>query len=103
MLFGLSRWFPLSVAAYMLVGATAFLEAPLLAPCVLVVPDAAGPEARLALPDDLDGIAGGIDDAERGDAGRHDELVALKGLYYAMWRQQIGERGWQPKAVALRT
>lgn len=32
---------------------------------------------------------------ERGhvaEAGRHDELVARKGLYYAMWRQQIGER-----------
>ena len=26
------------------------------------------------------------------DLFRHDELVALKGLYYAMWRQQIGER-----------
>src|SRR5437870_42726 len=33
---------------------------------------------------------------ERGkvvESGRHDELVALRGLYYAMWRQQIGERG----------
>jgi ATP-binding cassette subfamily B protein len=32
---------------------------------------------------------------ERGhivEAGRHDELVAEKGLYYAMWRQQVGER-----------
>ena len=32
---------------------------------------------------------------ERGrivETGRHDELVDLKGLYYAMWRQQIGER-----------
>ena len=26
------------------------------------------------------------------ERGRHDELVALKGLYYAMWRQQVGER-----------
>ncbi|MFY9309334.1 MAG: ABC transporter ATP-binding protein [Bacteroidia bacterium] len=26
------------------------------------------------------------------EQGRHDELIAQKGLYYAMWRQQIGER-----------
>jgi ATP-binding cassette subfamily B protein len=26
------------------------------------------------------------------ETGSHDELVAQKGLYYAMWRQQIGER-----------
>ena len=26
------------------------------------------------------------------ESGSHDELVAAKGLYYAMWRQQIGER-----------
>jgi ATP-binding cassette subfamily B protein len=26
------------------------------------------------------------------ELGSHDELVAAKGLYYAMWRQQIGER-----------
>jgi ATP-binding cassette subfamily B protein len=24
--------------------------------------------------------------------GQHAELIAEKGLYYAMWRQQIGER-----------
>ncbi|AFD08884.1 ABC transporter ATP-binding protein [Solitalea canadensis] len=32
---------------------------------------------------------------ERGkivETGNHDELVEQKGLYYAMWRQQIGER-----------
>lgn len=32
---------------------------------------------------------------ERGrvaEQGRHDELLVQKGLYYAMWRQQIGER-----------
>jgi ATP-binding cassette subfamily B protein len=32
---------------------------------------------------------------ERGrivEQGSHDELVSRKGLYYAMWRQQIGER-----------
>jgi ATP-binding cassette subfamily B protein len=32
---------------------------------------------------------------ERGrvvEAGRHEELLSQKGLYYAMWRQQIGER-----------
>ncbi len=32
---------------------------------------------------------------ERGrmvESGRHEELLAEKGLYYAMWRQQVGER-----------
>ncbi len=32
---------------------------------------------------------------ERGriiESGHHDDLIELKGLYYAMWRQQIGER-----------
>jgi len=26
------------------------------------------------------------------EMGNHDDLLAVKGLYYAMWRQQIGER-----------
>lgn len=26
------------------------------------------------------------------EEGRHEELLEMKGLYYAMWRQQIGER-----------
>ncbi len=37
---------------------------------------------------------------ERGkiaETGTHHELVGQKGLYYAMWRQQIGERG-QPRS-----
>jgi ATP-binding cassette subfamily B protein len=37
---------------------------------------------------------------ERGrivESGRHQELVDLKGLYYAMWRQQIGERSSQDR------
>ena len=26
------------------------------------------------------------------EAGKHEELLEQRGLYYAMWRQQIGER-----------
>ena len=26
------------------------------------------------------------------EQGKHEELILQKGLYYAMWRQQIGER-----------
>src|SRR4051812_10166602 len=44
---------------------------------------------------------------ERGrivECGTHDELLVLRGLYYAMWRQQIGERrsdqGQAPPALA---
>src|ERR1700722_1814109 len=45
---------------------------------------------------------------ERGrvvETGRHDELVAQKGLYYAMWRQQIGERriGPDPPPARVQT
>ena len=41
---------------------------------------------------------------ERGrivESGKHAELLEMKGLYYAMWRQQIGERWGPPAAVAL--
>ncbi len=37
---------------------------------------------------------------ERGEiveSGHHQDLLAMKGLYYAMWRQQIGEREHAPK------
>jgi ATP-binding cassette, subfamily B, bacterial len=40
---------------------------------------------------------------ERGrvvEAGTHDELLDQKGLYYAMWRQQIGERRAIPASTA---
>ncbi|MBI1804563.1 MAG: ABC transporter ATP-binding protein [Ignavibacteria bacterium] len=35
------------------------------------------------------------------EAGKHRELLELKGLYYAMWRQQIGEREDGALKVAL--
>ncbi|MGH9383355.1 MAG: ABC transporter ATP-binding protein [Vicinamibacterales bacterium] len=41
---------------------------------------------------------------ERGrivEAGRHHELIEQKGLYYAMWRQQIGERRAAPIGLPL--
>ena len=39
---------------------------------------------------------------ERGrivETGRHDQLVEQKGLYFAMWRQQIGERRSLPASL----
>lgn len=35
------------------------------------------------------------------ETGRHAELLEQKGLYYAMWRQQIGERRVEPEAVGV--
>lgn len=29
------------------------------------------------------------------ESGAHEELLAMKGLYYALWRQQVGERRGQ--------
>jgi ATP-binding cassette, subfamily B, bacterial len=43
---------------------------------------------------------------ERGrivEVGQHEELLELKGLYYAMWRQQVGERRRGPAPAALPT
>jgi ATP-binding cassette, subfamily B, bacterial len=41
---------------------------------------------------------------ERGrvvEVGRHEELLDLKGLYYAMWRQQVGERRELPAGARV--
>jgi len=40
---------------------------------------------------------------ERGrivESGHHTDLLDQKGLYYAMWRQQVGERRWVTGAAA---
>jgi ATP-binding cassette subfamily B protein len=42
---------------------------------------------------------------ERGrvvEEGQHDELLSRKGLYYAMWRQQVGERRTIPAPAAAK-
>ena len=42
---------------------------------------------------------------ERGsitESGSHAQLLEEKGLYYAMWRQQIGEKRTAPVAVPAR-
>ena len=36
------------------------------------------------------------------ETGSHDKLIAEKGLYYAMWRQQIGERKDEPREQAVK-
>lgn len=41
---------------------------------------------------------------ERGEiveSGKHQDLLAEKGLYYAMWRQQIGEKGALTSGVSV--
>jgi len=41
---------------------------------------------------------------ERGhiiESGKHEDLLEQKGLYYAMWRQQIGERKVVKPAMAI--
>lgn len=43
---------------------------------------------------------------ERGrivESGKHNELLELKGLYYAMWRQQIGEKNEENGRMKLKS
>jgi ATP-binding cassette subfamily B protein len=35
------------------------------------------------------------------ETGTHDALLQQKGLYYAMWRQQVGERREEPASLAV--
>ncbi|MFL5462785.1 MAG: hypothetical protein ACJ8AC_01925, partial [Gemmatimonadaceae bacterium] len=42
---------------------------------------------------------------ERGrivEVGQHEDLLERTGLYYAMWRQQVGERRTTPQLPAAR-
>lgn len=41
-----------------------------------------------------------LEKGEVEEVGTHDSLVASKGLYYAMWRQQIGERKYASSVTA---
>jgi len=41
-----------------------------------------------------------LERGEVAETGSHEELIERKGLYYAMWRQQIGERRTQKAPVA---
>jgi ABC-type hemin transport system ATPase subunit len=40
-----------------------------------------------------------LEKGELAETGNHTQLLAEKGLYYAMWRQQIGERKSEPLNV----
>ena len=33
-----------------------------------------------------------LEKGKMAEVGTHEELLTKKGLYYAMWRQQVGER-----------
>jgi ATP-binding cassette subfamily B protein len=40
-----------------------------------------------------------LEQGKLAETGTHAELLAEKGLYYAMWRQQIGERKMMAAAI----
>ncbi len=42
-----------------------------------------------------------LERGEVAETGSHEELIEKKGLYYAMWRQQIGERRTVAKPVSV--
>jgi len=41
-----------------------------------------------------------LEKGEVEEVGTHADLLASKGLYYAMWRQQIGERKYAAAGAA---
>ncbi len=42
-----------------------------------------------------------LEKGEVEETGTHSDLLAAKGLYYAMWRQQIGERKYASASTIL--
>ena len=89
------RWVQVPTSALVVPPDAAFLGEPLDVavepprPHLFPLPITRATEVRL-----LSFLAGAVE-VEQGrvvESGGHEELLAMKGLYYALWRQQVGER-----------